>query len=168
MITNHASLIKHREKSSTKPCVFYIWTKEVKEVFTPALMIWFRNARKLNSYLVSAKLHRLESINGSFQFKGKQCQTCHNVKKIETFTSTGTGENLKINHQLNCNDQCLVYLCLKQYVGQTVEESRYERNNYKNTGCNYQEFCTCTQQHFMYEHFSEEEHHSFWEVSLLY
>ena len=72
---------------------------------------------------------------------------------------------MKINHKLNGNDKCLVYfltcnVCLKQYVGQTVEELRYRWNNYKNNGCKYQEYGTCVQQH-LFEHFSEEAHHSF-------
>ena len=103
--------------------------KDVKNAFTPAPMISFRSARKLSSYLVRAKLYPLERTVGSVQCKGKRCQTCHNVKETETFTSTTTGKTFKINHKLNCNDKCLVYLlicnvCLKQYVGQIVEEFR--------------------------------------------
>ena len=141
--------------------------EEVKTVFTPAPMISFRSARKLSSYLVRAKLYPLERTVGSVRCKGKRCQICHNVKETKTFTSTTTGKIFKINHKLNCNDTCLVYLltcnvCLKQCVGQTVEEFRYRWNNYKNNGPNYQEYGTCTQQH-LFEHFSEEGHHSFLE-----
>ena len=141
--------------------------EDVKSVFTPAPMISFRSARKLSSYLVRAKLHSLERTVGSVQCKGERCQTCHNVKETETFASTTTRKTFKINHKLNCNDKCLVYLltcnaCLKQYVGQTVEEFRYRCNNYKNNGRNYQEYGTCMQQH-LFEHFSEEGHHSFLE-----
>ena len=97
------------------------------KVYSPAPMISFRSARKLNSYLVRAKLYPLERTVVSVQCKGKRCQTCHNVKETETFTSRTTDKNFKINHKLNCNDECLVYflkckVCLKQYVGQTVEE----------------------------------------------
>ena len=53
-------------------------------------------------------------------------------------------------------------VCLKQYVGQTVKEFRYRWNNYKNNGRKYQEDGTCMQQH-LFEHFSEEGHHSFLE-----
>ena len=38
----------------------------------------------------------------------------------------------------------------------------YKWNNYKNNGRKYQEFGTCMQQH-LFEHFSEEENHSFLE-----
>ena len=136
-------------------------------------MIWFRNARKLNSYLVRAKVYCLKGIIGPFQFKGKRCQTCYNVKKIETFTSTITGENFKMNHKLSCNDQYLVYLftcivCLKQYVGQTAKEFRYRRNNYKTTGRNYQEFGTYMQQHLCMSIFLKRSITVFGKISLLH
>ena len=119
--------------------------EEVKSVFTLAPMISFRSARKLRSYLVRAKLYPLKRTVGSVQCKGKWCQTYHNVKETETFTNTTTVKTFKINHKLNCNDKCLVYLltcnvCLKQYVGQTVKEFRYRWNNHKNNGRNYQEY----------------------------
>ena len=138
--------------------------KDVKNVFTPAPMISFHSAKKLNSYLVRAKLYPLERTICSVQCKEKRRQTCHNVIKTETLTET---ETFKTNHKLGCNDKCLVYLlicnvCLKQYVGQTVEEFRYRWNNYKSNGCKYQEYDTCMQQHF-FEHFSEEGYHSFLE-----
>ena len=116
--------------------------KDVKSVFTPAPMISFRSARKLSSYLARAKLYPLERTVGSVQCKGKRCQTCHNVKEVETFANTTMGKTFKINHKLNCNDKCLVYLltcnvCLKQYAGQTVEKFRYRWNNYKSNGRKY-------------------------------
>ena len=131
--------------------------EDVKSVFTPAPMIYFRSARKLSNYLVRAKLYHLEKTVGSIQCKAKRCQTCHNLKGTETFTSTTTDKTFKINHKLNCNDKCLVScnVCLKQYVGQTVEEFRYKWNNYKDNGCKYQEYGTCMQQH-LFEQFSKE------------
>ena len=92
-------------------------------------MISFRSASKLNSYLFRAKLYPIERTVGSFKHNGKSCQTCLNINETDTFSSTTTGEKYKINRQFNCNNECLVYLltcevCLKQYVGQTVEEFR--------------------------------------------
>ena len=141
--------------------------EDVKNVFTPAPMISFRSARKQSSYLVKAKLYPLERTIGSVQCKGKRCQACHNVKEAEIFTSTTTGMTFVISHKLNCNNKCLVYLltcyvCLKQYVGQTVEKFRYRWNNYRSNGCKYQEYGTCMQQH-LFVHFSEEGHHGFLE-----
>ena len=65
---------------------------------------------ELRSYFVREKLYPLERIVGSIQCKGKRCHTCHNVKETEIFTSTTTGKIFKINHKLNCNDKCLVYI----------------------------------------------------------
>ena len=62
--------------------------EDVKNVFTSAPMISFHSARKLSSYLVTAKLYPLERIVGSIQCKRKRCQTCHNVKETETFKTT--------------------------------------------------------------------------------
>ena len=138
--------------------------EEVKRVLTPAPMIFFRSARKLSSYFVRVKLYSLERTVGSFHCKGKRFRTCHNVKETETFSSTTTGKTFEINPKLNCNNKCLVYLltckvCLKQYVGQRVEEFRYR---WKNDGCNHQQYGTSMQQHLS-EHFFEEGHHNFME-----
>ena len=40
----------------------------------------------------------------------KRCEVCVNVCETDTFTSTVTGETFKINHKLNCDDKCLIYL----------------------------------------------------------
>ena len=49
--------------------------EEAKKVFTPALMISFRSARKFSSYLVMAKLYPIEQTLISFKYNGKRCQT---------------------------------------------------------------------------------------------
>ena len=59
-----------------------------------------------------------------------------------TFPSTVTGERFKINHKLNCDDKCLIYLftcecCGKQYVGETTGEFRFRWNNYRCNGRKY-------------------------------
>ena len=58
-------------------------------------MISFISARKISSYLVRAKFYLLERAFGSVKCKGKLCQTCHNVKETETFTSTATAKTLE-------------------------------------------------------------------------
>ena len=146
--------------------------EDVKNVFTLAPMISFRSARKLSSYLVRAKLYPLERTVGSVQCKGKRCQTCHNVKETETFTSTTTGKTFKINHKLNCNDKCLVYLltfnvCLKQYVGQTVEEFRYRWNNYRTMVVNIKRMAHVYSNTFL-SIFLRRDKVAFWKMSLLH
>ena len=138
VITYHLSLKNIGRLINQNFYILYM-NEDVENVFIPTLMISFCSARKLSSYLVRAKLCPLERTVGLCQCRGKRCQTCHNLKETETFTSTTTGKTVKINHKLNCNDKCLVYLLtcnvyLKQYVGKTVEEFRYRWSNYKNNG----------------------------------
>ena len=80
------------------------------------------------------------------------------VNETENFTSTVTKKTYKINHKLDCNDKCLIYLltCKKsliQYVGKTVDEFRYRWNNYKSNPRNYDFYQQCMQRH-LYEHYS--------------
>ena len=48
------------------------------------------------------------------------------------------GKSFKINHKLDCDDNCLIYLltakcCGKQYVGETSDELQLRWNNYKSS-----------------------------------
>ena len=99
-------------------------------------MVSFRSAHKLNSYLVRAKLYPLERMVGSYKCKSKRCQVCSNITEADSFTFSNDKTSFKINHICDCSKRCLIYLitcnrCLKQYVGQTVDEFRYRWNNYK-------------------------------------
>ena len=138
---------------------------EVKKVFTPKPMISFRSTRKMRSYLVRVELYPEERTKGSFKCGSKRCEVCLNVTETPTFTSTVTGETYIINHKFNCNDNCLVYLltcncCIKQYVGQTVDEIRFTWNNYKSNCRKNQRGETCMQQH-LYKHFCSSNHNCF-------
>ena len=66
--------------------------KDIKKVFTPKAIVPFRCARKLNSYLVRAKLYPTERTAGSYKCGGKRCEVCINVNETSTFISTVTGE----------------------------------------------------------------------------
>ena len=84
-------------------------------------MILFCSARKLSSYLVRAKLYPTERTAGSYK---SVVENFLNFNEASTFTSIVTGETCKINHSIDCNERCLVYLltcinCKTQYVGQT-------------------------------------------------
>ena len=110
--------------------------EEVKKVFTPAQFVSFRSARNLKSFLVRSKVYPLERKTGSEKCNGKRCLVCLNVAETDTFESFQTKKQYKINHNLNCNDKCLVYLlsckiCGLQYVGSTTDPFRYRWNNYK-------------------------------------
>ena len=107
-----------------------------EQTSTPVPMVSHRSARKLSSYLVRAKLQPIAGIVGSKGCGKKRCEICVNVCEADTFSSTVTGETFKINHKLNCDDKCLIYLftcecCGKQYVGETTGEFTFRWNNYK-------------------------------------
>ena len=113
--------------------------QEVKKVFTPKPMVFVRSARKLSSYLRKV---------GSFKCKGERCQICLNVNKTDSFASTVTKEEYKTNHCFKCNEKCLIYLltckiCLKQYVGQAVDEFRLRLNNYESNNRKHQRLESC-------------------------
>ena len=80
------------------------------KVFTPKPMVSFRSSCKISSYLVRARLYPIERTAGSFRCGNKHCEVCKYITETDTFTSSVTGETYKINHRLDCNDKCLVYL----------------------------------------------------------
>ena len=84
-------------------------------------MLSCRGARKLSSYLVRTKVYEI----GSCCYGKKRCQVCLNV--TDSFITTSSSETYKINYLLNFSEKYLVHLltcwvCLKQYVDQTVDE----------------------------------------------
>ena len=74
--------------------------QEVKNVFTPGPIVSYRSARKINSYLVRAKLYPLERKVGSEKCGKPSWEVCLNIQETDTFTSTTTGKSFKINHKL--------------------------------------------------------------------
>ena len=83
----------------------------------------------------------------------------NNVKYVlmyvkHTFSSTVTEEMFKINHKLNCDDKCLIYLfmckcCGKQYFGETTGEFRFRWNNYKCNDRKYARNEDCFEEHYL-------------------
>ena len=164
VVTYHPGLKNFNQIINKNLHLLYM-DQEVKKVFTPKPMVSFCSARKLSSYLVRAKPYPLKRKVGSFECKGKRCQTCLNVNETDSFASSVTKEEYKINHCFDCNEKCLIYLltckvCLKQYVGQTVDEFRLRWNNYKSNNRKHQRLEPCLQEH-LFEHFNEEGHHGF-------
>ena len=106
----------------------------VNQAVTP--VVSFKSARNLKSYLVRSKVYSLERKIGSEKCNGKWCLVCLNVAETDTFGSFQTKKQCKINHNLNCNDKCLVHLssckiCGLQYIGSTTDPFRYRWNNSK-------------------------------------
>ena len=124
VVTYHPSLNCFSRINKNNLNILYM-SHEAKAVFSPGPMVSFRCARRISSYLVRAKLYPLERFVDLRQCKKSRCEVCTNVSETDTFSSTVTGETFHTNHELNCDDKCLVYLlkckvCKKQYVGETT------------------------------------------------
>ena len=123
-------------------------SRESKAVFSLGPMVSFRSARRISSNLVRAKLYPLERFVGSRQCKKRRCEVCTNVTETDTFSSTITRETFQINHELNCDDKCLIYflkckVCKKQYVGEKTDTFRLRWNNYKDNDRKFQRNESC-------------------------
>ena len=73
---------------------------------------------------------------GSKKCNSKRCLVSLNISETDIFQSFQTKEQYQINHQLNWNDKCLIYLlsskvCGLEYVGSTTDKFRLGWNNYK-------------------------------------
>ena len=103
------------------------------------LLVAYRSARNLKNFFVRSKVYPLERTVGSSKCGSKRCQVCLNVSETDIFESFQTKRQYKINHHLDCNDKCLIYLlsckiCGLQYVGSTTDRFRLRWNNYKDNG----------------------------------
>ena len=102
------------------------------------LFQWFHIVMLESSCLVRAKLYPLERKRASYMCRNSRCQMCNNIEETDTFSSTVTGKIYKFNHDLCCNDKCLIYLltskvCGKQYTGKTDDKFRSRWNNCKDS-----------------------------------
>ena len=128
-------------------------------------MVSFRDAHKLSSYLVRAKLYPLHHRVGPKKCAKNCCDVYHYVTYTDAVTSTVTWESFKISHHLNCNDRCIIYLltckqCKKQYTGETMEDFRYRWSSYKSNSRKFQRKESCMQEH-LYRLFSSPGHSGF-------
>ena len=87
------------------------------------------------------------------------------MNETDSFASSVTKEESKINYCFNCNKKCSIHLptckvSLKQCIRQAVDEFRLRWNNYKSNNRKYQRLESCMQEH-LFEHFNEEGHCGF-------
>ena len=134
-------------------------------MFSPGSIVSYRSARKISSYLLIANVFALERKIGSEKCGKSKCEVCFDNQETNTFTSTTTDESFKINHKLNCDGNCLIYLltckcCGTQYVQKTTDDFRLKWNNYKNNDRKNAQNEACMQEHF-FEHFKSQGHSSF-------
>ena len=119
VVTNNPAFKNLFQVIRKNPQLLYT-DEEVKKVFSPAPFVSFRSARNLESYLVRSKIYPLERKVGSKKFKSKRCLVCLNVSETDVFQSFQTKEQYEINHQLSCNDKCLIYLLSGKVCGLQV------------------------------------------------
>ena len=48
--------------------------EELKQLFTPDPVVFFRNSRKISSYLIRSNLYPVERLVGSLNCKRPRCQ----------------------------------------------------------------------------------------------
>ena len=105
------------------------------------------------------------SLMGSSKCGSKICQVCLNVSETDILESFQTKRQYKINHHLDCNDKCLIYIltckiCGLQYVDSSTDRFRLRWNNYKDNDRKAQ----WSEEHMqpeLSEHFHSEEHNGF-------
>ena len=117
IVTIYHSRLKDLSSLIKRNLQYLYVDQEVKKVFTHAPFVSCRSARNLKSFLVRSKFNLLERKIHSEKCNGKSCLVCLNVAETERFESLQTKKQYKINHNLNLNDKCLVYLLLCKICG---------------------------------------------------
>ena len=79
---------------------------------------------------MSAKLYPLHRKVESKKRAKNRCEVCDYVTDTDTFASTVSGESFKINHQLNYDGRCIIYLLTckqfqREYIRETKDDFRY-------------------------------------------
>ena len=97
---------------------------------------------------------------GSSECGKQRCEVCNNVTVATIFRSTVTGDTFKINHSLNCDDKCLIYLVTckqfnKQYTNKNTNQFHNIWNKYKNNARKFDKKEPCMQE-YSYKHFRSE------------
>ena len=128
-------------------------------------MMFFRRGRKLSNHLLRAKIYRIERSVGSFKCSRRFCEACKNVNKTENLTSSVTLKTYKINHRLNCNDKCSIYLDMrkkgfKQNAREATEILHKKLNYYKKNVRKFLRGESCIQHH-LFEDFQSPGHTGF-------
>lgn len=77
---------------------------------------------------------KLDKVVESTKCGKKGFELCKNVSEMDKYTSNATGKTHHVNHKVNYDDNCPVYLlsckcCGEQYVGKTTGNVRYRQNN---------------------------------------
>ena len=126
LVVTHNPTFKKLSQTLRKKLQLLYADEEVKKVFSTARFVSFRSTRNFKSCLVRSKIYPLEKKVGSEKCNSKRCLVFLNVSETAIFQSLRAEEQYKINHELNCNNECLIPLlfceaCSLQYVSSTTE-----------------------------------------------
>ena len=95
-------------------------------------MISFRSSRKLNSYLVSAKLYPLKITAGSCRFDSSRCQVCNNITETDEFIRSFKNNQYHQFKYLIVNDTLVSVIFIdKADAGYPVKWKHYWYHNLK-------------------------------------
>ena len=124
----------------------------------------FRNSKTLRDKLVRSRLRTgNDKAPGIYKCGNKRCEICNLLELGDTFSSTVTNKEYRLNFPFDCNSHCVVYLltckiCKKQYVGSTITKFRMRYNQYKSNIKLYGEGKRGFQQERFIEHYFQNNH----------
>ena len=95
--------------------------EETRKIFLQQPMVSFYS-HEISEYLVRPNLCSLGSDRVN-KCGRKWCEVCMNVSRLNKFTSNDTCETNNINHKLNYDDNCLIYLLSCKYCSKQSLES---------------------------------------------
>ena len=126
LLATYHPLLKQPSSIVNNNTYLFYMDQEIKRTFTPKPMFSYWSARKFGSYLVRAKLYPIERKVGSCKYNGKRCEVCKNVLETDTFICNNDETTYKINHKVECDEKCLVYLiaCNKWFKALSWTNSR--------------------------------------------
>ena len=87
-------------------------------------LLAYRRCRNLGDLLVHNKSQIVVHPSQSHPCNATRCVNCKYMRSTDTFTSSTTGQQFKVNGNLSCTSSWVVYLitcrkCQLMYVGQT-------------------------------------------------
>ena len=102
----------HRALNKIIRKYFHVLTvnSAAKELFPKPPMVSFRNPKTIGNHVVRAKLPRSDQRKGTFKCGSSRCQVCWNLIETNEFERSHDGKKYKINFELTCNSDCLIYL----------------------------------------------------------
>ena len=147
----------------------------LRTVFEQEPLIAYRRNKNLGNLIGSKKIlddKVVRKYNSKKQVHCRTCLTrrdnncCQQVLKINTFTSSRTGEMFEIFHQLNCKSSHLIYLlqcgiCQLQYVGKSEISFNIRLNKHRKDSKNKNSILAC-------KHFQNSNHNFQRDANLSY